>query len=288
MLEKYSADWSSDSIRLHNTPSSCAKKLYFYIQECGDFKTVYPYYTERAQLNSFLMVYTVGGSGTLSYEGKTYTLHAGELFFIDCNRWHAYQCVKDATWEFRWFHFNGSNATGYYEEVFKNGFRILKPEPELEQRIQRIIALTARKTAQSEPLISGIITQILTELIAANLTDDDEPIVLPEDVKHAARTISQRFRDVDFRIEELSKSLAFSHTYLSREFKKHMGVTMKEYLILCRLDYAKELLKYSNLSVAEIAYEIGMNHVSHFIDVFKEREAKTPLAYRNEWNVLTQ
>lgn len=62
-----------------------------------------------------------------------------------------------------------------------------------------------------------------------------------------------------------------------------MGLTVNEYIITARISYAKELLKYSELSVNEITYEIGMNNVTHFINLFKARENLTPLSYRKAW-----
>ena len=62
-----------------------------------------------------------------------------------------------------------------------------------------------------------------------------------------------------------------------------MGITVNEYLINARISYAKELLKYTDMPVGEIAFESGMNNVTHFINLFKSREEMTPLAYRKAW-----
>lgn len=62
-----------------------------------------------------------------------------------------------------------------------------------------------------------------------------------------------------------------------------MGIPVNEYLINTRISYAKELLKYTDMSVEEITYETGMNNVTHFINLFKKREAITPLKYRKAW-----
>ena len=67
-LERFSSDWSEDSLRLIVTPSALAKSIYYYVQDTGYFKTSYPYFTERANLNSFLLVYTVSGQGLLRYQ----------------------------------------------------------------------------------------------------------------------------------------------------------------------------------------------------------------------------
>jgi len=124
-LERASYSWSNDSIRLIVTPSSVAKSIFFYIQEAGYFKTQAPYFTERQNLDSFLIVYTISGKGLLRYEGKEYTLSSGQCFYINCMNHHYYEALTNNTWEFLWIHFNGSTALGYYEEFVRTGFKIL-------------------------------------------------------------------------------------------------------------------------------------------------------------------
>lgn len=55
LLERGIHTWSADSVRLILTPSATAKNLYFYTQETGYFKTSYPYFSERQNLDSFLI-----------------------------------------------------------------------------------------------------------------------------------------------------------------------------------------------------------------------------------------
>ncbi|MFD0676548.1 MULTISPECIES: helix-turn-helix domain-containing protein [unclassified Paenibacillus] len=60
-------------------------------------------------------------------------------------------------------------------------------------------------------------------------------------------------------------------------------LTPNEYIITRRITFAKELLKYSSIPVAEIAAQCGTDNVSHFISLFKHREEMTSLAFRKKW-----
>jgi AraC-like DNA-binding protein len=283
-LERASYDWSEDSIRLLNTPSQTARAIYFYVQEVGHFKTFYPYFTERANLNSFLIALTLSGSGKLQYEGKEYNLTKGDCFFIDCMKKHSYQTPKGETWEFLWIHFYGSNALGYYEEFCKNEFRILNnsENSQIEDSLRSIITITQKRDITTEVKTSGFINSILTELIVRNSTNQVSTILIPGFVKYAAKYIDQNFKE-QITLEKVSHLSGVSRFYLSKEFKRYIGITFNDYLIGARISYAKELLKYSELSVNEITYSCGMNHVSHFINLFKAREFMTPHEYRKKW-----
>lgn len=285
-LERASFTWSGDSVRLFATPSMTARSLYFYMQEAGYFKTVWPYFTERANLNSFLLIYTLSGEGRLLYEGQEYGLTEGSCLFIHCMKHHEYHTVKGEEWEFLWLHFNGGNALGYYEEFVKNGFRILdiRQKELVEGLFREIIEGNRKRELTTEVRTGGLIGTLLTELIVQNTTESRQAILIPACVRAAEKYLEQHFRE-KVMLQELADMLHMDKFYLIKEFSRYVGVSPHEYQIGLRLSYAKELLKYSDLSVTEIAYACGVNQASHFISLFKEREHLTPAKFRKEWRM---
>lgn len=287
-LERASLTWSEDSIRLINTPTQLAKSSFFYMQEAGYFKTMPPYFTERENLNSFLILYTISGQGVLQYQSKEYTLSAGQCFFIHCKNHHLYYALKGPQWEFLWLHFYGSSSLGYYQEFERNGFRILdiQEKTAFASDLWQIIAVHQEKTATSELVTSHLILNLLTRLLILNFTGRPSFPDIPSHVQGCAKYIDTHFQE-DFSLEYLSSLQHVSKYYLSREFKRYMGLTIQDYLINTRITYAKELLKYTDMTVGEIAFACGMHNVSHFINLFKARESMTPLSYRHHWWELT-
>lgn len=287
LIERGIHNWSDDSIRMILTPSRTAKSLYFYTQEIGYFKTEYPYYSERENLDSFLIVYTVSGEGNLKYNGKQYTVKKGDCFFIHCEKHHLYKTVKGSNWELLWIHFNGNNALGYYSEFVKDGFRIIHCKDEFfwERTIWRCIALHQKKNLTTEAVVSNLINTMLTELIIETSTNNADTFLIPDYVKGIAKEIDKNFRS-DLSLSYFEKSCHLSRYHIAKQFKKYIGTSINEYLITARISYAKELLKYSGLSVSEIAFEAGFHNVTHFINLFKARENVTPNAYRKAWRDL--
>jgi AraC-like DNA-binding protein len=286
-FERYHPGWSSDSIRLIPTASDTAKKLYFYIQECGYFRTDRSYYTERENLNSFLVILTLTGCGELKLGGETYELSPGRACLIHCGEHHFYRCAPGGHWEFLWIHFNGSNARGYYEEFVKNGYHLLqcREQSVMEQSLRQIIELHTHTDATTELLCSGLITDILTEFLADTCTGSQPGFAMPDAVRQTRHYIDRHFRE-PLSLDELAARMHLSKYYLSHAFKKYVGVPVNEYIIRSRISYAKELLRFSRLSVSEITYEVGMNQPSYFIRTFKERESMTPSQFRRQWNDL--
>lgn len=73
------------------------------------------------------------------------------------------------------------------------------------------------------------------------------------------------------------------HT-LSSAFKEIVGISFKEYLILFRLTEAKRLLITTDLSIEEIARQVGYTNVNNFIHIFKKKESATPLQFRKHYD----
>lgn len=284
-LERASYDWSEDSIRFINTPSPKAKATFFYMQEAGYFKTKPPYFTERAGLPSFLIVYTLSGKGILHYDSKEYSLSEGQCFFIDCMNHHDYATPPAGTWEFLWVHFYGSSSVGYYQEFERNGFEILniQNKSHFEDMLWQIIRINQKKLVSRELLTSHLILGLLTELLLLHSTDLYDNSMLPDYISGCMKYIDIHFQE-ELTLSLLAEKQHISKYYLSREFKHYLGITLQDYLIGTRITYAKEQLKYTNASVNDIAVSCGVPNVSHFIHLFKSRENLTPLAWRKQWH----
>ncbi len=283
-LERASLTWSSNSVRLVETASMAAQNSYLYIQEAGYFETRYPYFTERKNLNSYLLVYTISGKGRLRYEGNEYTLTKGSIFLINCLKYHYYESSKEDPWEMLWIHYYGVYASIYYEEYIKNSNPITTPEDSffIESSLRHILSLHQKKDVYRELITSRLIIDILTELILYHALSEYSPKNIPNYIILIKQKLNSEFRE-RIALDDLAKEFNISKFHLSKEFKKYTGTTINEYLIDRRISQAKELLKYSNLSISEITYACGLNNISHFINLFKAREGKTPLGFRKEW-----
>lgn len=283
-LERADYTWSEDSVRFINTPTVSARQTFFYVQEAGYFRTSPPYFTERANLSSFLIFYNLSGKGLLKYLGNSYYMLPGSTVLINCENHHYYECLSGQDWEFLWLHFNGASALGYYEEFMKSGFRILYDlDPFfMESTMRRILALTQKKDLHSEILVSSLIVEILTQLLIKNSSENLGLGFMPSYLKKVLKMTENHFQE-PLSLEDFAREAGVSKYHLSREFKRYMGTPLNEYVILTRLNHAKELLKYSSLSVEQIAFSCGFHHVSHFISLFKSHEKITPLQYRKEW-----
>ncbi len=83
-------------------------------------------------------------------------------------------------------------------------------------------------------------------------------------------------------LQKLAELEGYNLTYYCEWFKKLTGVTPKSYIQNIRLEKAKELLVNTNLSIFQIAQQVGYEHHSSLTRLFQQYENVTPLAYRQQ------
>lgn len=90
----------------------------------------------------------------------------------------------------------------------------------------------------------------------------------------------QDHMDEKITVEDLSKLIYVSKSYLSRVFKNKTGMSLMEFLRLIRIDAAKQLLLTTNKTVEEISYIIGFRSPKYFCRAFKEITTMSPREYK--------
>jgi YesN/AraC family two-component response regulator len=78
----------------------------------------------------------------------------------------------------------------------------------------------------------------------------------------------------------LSEKLQADYNYLSSLFSSIEGITIEKYVILQRIERAKELLAYNELSLNEIADQLCYSSVQHLSQQFKKITGLTPSQYK--------
>lgn len=78
----------------------------------------------------------------------------------------------------------------------------------------------------------------------------------------------------------LEEKLQMDYSYLTSLFSSTEGVTIEKYVILQRIEKAKELLIYDELSLSEIADKLGYSSVQHLSQQFKKTTGLTPSHFK--------
>lgn len=82
-------------------------------------------------------------------------------------------------------------------------------------------------------------------------------------------------------VNDLADFTGLSPSYLSRLFKKELGIAVSDYIREKKIEKAQNLLKYSDFSFIEIANYLSFSSQSHFIQTFEKLVGITPKKYRD-------
>ncbi len=94
----------------------------------------------------------------------------------------------------------------------------------------------------------------------------------------AASYIAANIRD-PLRISQVSHVCGVSESYLYKVFSSALGLSPKEYILNCKMEYAIQLLKENNMTVTQIARELGFSNPNHFSNAFFKVTGKRPSEY---------
>lgn len=85
-------------------------------------------------------------------------------------------------------------------------------------------------------------------------------------------------------LKEISRVVEMSPHYFASLFKVSTGTSVHQYVIRCRMERAKHLLRKEDLSIAEVSQQVGFQNQGHFTTVFRRYTSTTPKIYREAKN----
>ena len=284
LFEKYKTSEVTNTRRVINTPSTFTRENFFYIQEAGYLKSLKPHLSKRSGLTSYLFMIVLSGSGTVAYQNVSVSAKAGDCFFLNCSSEYTHISSDTDPWELLWIHFYGPSADAYYHyfrEQHNWHFRS-RHLTELTASIESVINLHEENTDDTDLLTAQQIVNVLT-LICAEPNEKENPdSALGDKLKGILHYLNEHYTE-ELSLDRLSEQFFISKYYLSREFKKEFGTTIIQYILAKKITNAKELLRYSNDSIEEIAQLCGIGDASYFNKVFKKMEGCTASEYRKRW-----
>lgn len=84
-------------------------------------------------------------------------------------------------------------------------------------------------------------------------------------------------------LDEVADFCNSNSSYLSRVFKKEVGQNFTQYIHTNRIEQAKQLILFSDLSLVDIANKLGYSSQSHFNKIFKQYADVSPKQFKENY-----
>ncbi len=229
--------------------------------------------------NCYTLHYLVRGE--VNYHGR---ILAAPCVFLLTPESHAYSI--DARSEFAnieqyWILVNGDGAKEIFEGTGLINDTLSAPCPYIDQAVAifRELQKPSNYVGRDDGyyMLSGLFSLLSLHDAQTNPTRNREVSALVDTMR---KYIDKNYTSITHE-RDIASALNVSVSNMNKRFKAEMGSTPMKYLTARRLKQAKNLLRSTDLSVAEIAESVGFSNPNYFCLVFKKHcDNLSPSAYR--------
>lgn len=216
---------------------------------------------------AFELYMQIRGTSEVIIDKRSYILKAGQAVLIFPFQYHSYKAIENS------FHniciFSPSLVPDYYRNgkfiPTDNLFAFARTDKNVDNRyLYRAIAYD----------ICGQFDKERKYIENKNLFSHDKVLSI---LQYANENYKQKCLLCD-----AAMSAGVDYAYISKLFKKSVGISYNQYVNYLRIQECKNLLKSTEKTITEIAFECGFFSLRAFNRKFSEIEGRTPSAYRNQ------
>lgn len=155
------------------------------------------------------------------------------------------------------------------------------PSSQIKTIIQQMNLLLS---ANNTPICDSIHTVIVTILLARYMEEAffySSKDSQPEWIKNLLIKLSS----LDYMlltVPQIATDIGYSPEYLSREFHKYTGITLKKYIIQKKMEYASTIMAVNDIKIIDLAQILGYSNPSNFSKNFQDVFNCTPIQYQRE------
>lgn len=276
----------SESRRHFNTPSALARQILYYPTRSGHYAVDEKYdfshdssLAQAASHKNFLLLLVDEGELEVSDGLQIQRAIAGEIALLDCRGPHRFRALRPS--RTLYVHFQGADSEEFFRLIrAAHGGKIVMPLPAgssiREDMLYIFNGMTGTDRAP-ETLMSQRIYRTLCDLLVPPPPQDWMQTNTP--VADTVRHILSHLAD-DLSVPDLAERVALSPAHFSRVFRQSTGYSPHEFIVLRRIDEAKNLLHTTALSVKEIAFRTGYRSEVNFIASFRSKVGMSPATFR--------
>lgn len=222
----------------------------------------------------FEFEYMVSGSGTYCIDGTEYEITEKMLYFMTPVNFHSVD-MKNTVFYNVMFSADMCDI-GILSRLFSISPTVIRADDNTHAFLCALIDELCKNYDNSE--YASLILETLI-LKIASLVSVKHDKCISSDIRVAELYILENFKK-GITLSDAAKHAMLSESHFSRKFMRETGKSFKEYLNSVCFEYAKKLLKYSNLTVMQICVECGFRDYPNFIRRFRQHTGMCPTDYR--------
>ena len=259
---------------------------YFDFQFQGDLNLLYCGNREHSidhkythTQNAYLFTYVAEGSAILSLAGKRIPLKSGDFFVSYPASGASYVTRSGVPWSIRWVTLTGSQPESLLPLM---GFSPTHPvlslsnTTEVERILEELFEIALKNDLKNKLSALSLLYGLFAAVSNSSAAPADHKAVA-----EAVAYVSEHYGEKDLSVETLSARAFLNPNYFSKLFTSRVGMPPSRFILKTRMEKAKKLLAFTQLSVGAVALAVGFSDSLYFSRTFHRYTGLSPTQYRN-------
>lgn len=236
------------------------------------------------KLRDYQLIYIREGSGRFETHNQKIKIQPDSVILLTPGLWHRYRPNSETGWQEFWVGFAGT----YYDALFKSGFfrdrhiiRVSQPK-RMTTAFEALLAADRDGCPALQQVLASHTNLLLAMTYGATLPARTNAARAGSLIVQKAREFMLADETSQIPLEKVARILGVNYSHFRRTFREHTGLSPHQYRIQLKLNYARDLLLNTQLSIKEIAFRSGYEEEPYFCRLFKKHYGKTPSSYRGK------
>lgn len=226
---------------------------------------------KKADRFSYAVCFALSGQCLYHCNGKTYRSDPQHILIIPRNSVYTLECPETGIFPLINFDADADETLDTFLEIE------VESQADFIALFNKLKDRLFFKSGHSHLSSMSIMYDLLTRLYHASITREEKNnfnIIRP-----AILYLEEHYNDPTLTNADLAEKAFISDVYFRKIFKQKFGVSPKQFILMQRVEKAKELLRDEHLSVSAIAEAVGYTSVYHFSRSFKKITGYSPSEY---------
>jgi len=235
--------------------------------------------------NYFELEYITKGEADMLLNGKHYLLKAGDFFLLSPNDFHSisptdkYSIIN--------LSFDGSLLPEYIFVALLNKVENIvvhsldDSDKIVRCFLEKLLYEYENSFFDRENAIKNLLHYVMIYIYRKFFSDKNHASQKQNELSLIINYLSLHFKE-NISLTDVANTFHFNPNYFSQRFKKYLGMSFVDYVNSLKVNYAKQLLLFSDTNVVDVGFLCGFNSLSNFLRVFKKEVGMPPTEFRKE------
>ncbi|HWL85799.1 MAG TPA: helix-turn-helix domain-containing protein [Polyangiaceae bacterium] len=260
-----------------------------YATHIGRFDAARHHFVARRQgTNDYVFIACLAGAGRCWIRQRAWTLEEGHAIVLPPGVHHRYRADETDPWTIFWIHFSGRSARDYCRAMNVSGDHPrfwISDMPRIAAAFEEVYSYVLGGYTDLDLL--GLSTSMARLFGLCRYWQRSPSLRRRETEERVLAAIRLMHEHVGrpLRLEECARRTGWSASHFSMVFKRQVNIAPMEFFARLKTMRACELLKTTNLSIEEIAHELGFDDAFYFSRFFKKHHRLSPSRYRQKFSL---